>query len=190
MRLRESGLSVPTAINGDEVQRLTGPVDDDFALFLERDSATAREFLEAVAAATRLVVGTFEEYGVAINLSEGKAECVVSLRGTGSRMLWRELCVDHKSVLSIQCDGGTIDLRIVPTYRHLDGVVENKGDWAPEFRAKAASKWSEIKPQIRAVLREVRMPLARRYSIVKSLYLSRLSSTMPAPGHAPQRENY
>ena len=129
-RLRNSGLSVHKARNGDEVQHSTG-----------------------------LVEIPTSEYGVAINLSEGKTECIVSLCGNGSRML------------NIQCDGGTVDLRIAPTYRRLGGVVANRGDWAPEFRAGAASMWSEITPQIRAVLRDIRAPLARRYSIVESLYL-------------------
>ena len=112
----------------------------------------ASDVVEKVHSATCIVANFFHRYDMVLNFCKGKTECIVKLRGLGSRSVKKRLayCLDPDGVrVSVVPDVGVfgdVRLRIVDSYKHLGSHVSADGNCVPEASHRAASAMSAFVP--------------------------------------------
>ena len=131
------------------------------------------KLLHMVKAMVPIMVDIYAAHGMKLNVSQGKSEAILALRGKGSKALKAKLA--ETSVISIKTAAlGNVDLRIVDRYKHLGGVVTAGSTMLPEVLARSDSSTTAFLPLANKVFSARWLPSQTRTSLAKSLIYSRL----------------
>ena len=156
------------------VRQYMGPVwMDDLCLGL---TATTPQLLINKAGLTMaLLLETLEGYGMTPNLSKGKTELLVSLRGAGVRRCKQQLFGPQSSgTLPIVCESGVKHVSVVGQYQHLGGLLHHAGDHRLEMRKRVATANAAFNAHRRTIFQNRDIPMKKRIELFHTLILSKL----------------
>ena len=146
---------------------------DDLCLLLRFDSPQL--CVRGTSLAAGLLVDTCLRHGMEPNLGPGKTECIVQLRGQGSRALRRE--VHSRSPPSLPL-GSLLrereSIRVVPQYKHLGGLVFHAGGLLQEARSRVGQAWSSFRRHSKQVYANSGVCLGDKCQIFTSVVESTL----------------
>ena len=130
------------------------PIDvswmDDLALLISANSAP--ELLSAVSGAAAALLDECLRAMLHPNLDPGKTEALVSLTGKQSRTLRSQLFRSaESSIPAPSMLWPNARIRIVPTYKHLGGLLHWSGSLHPELRTRCAQAWQAFRKQRKLV---------------------------------------
>lgn len=110
------------------------------------------------------------------NLSAGKTELLLSLRGRGARQQRVQLFgPTAPRMLSIVGEYHTHHVRLVQQYTHLGGVLHHSGDLRSEIRRRLGVAHSASKQHRKLLFANQHFTLKRRVELFQSLVLSKLT---------------
>ena len=109
---------------------------DDMAFMLWHESAP--DLVTSLSVFTSMAVKHLAARGLQINLSAGKSEATMHLRGPHSVALRREIFGQPDPHVNFDCLGQPERLRVVVQYLHLGGLLHSKGKLGPELRRRVA----------------------------------------------------
>jgi hypothetical protein len=183
-RLAAAGLTVPVPMVAAVSMLEPPPPEAVKAVFSEvsyLDDAAfavqcpkAADVIAAVPQLVSCVVGTCREFGFELNFKEAKSEAIVSLTGPLSRSLRRQLFVHQKGLLECKCADRVVQLRVVPCYVHLGGVVHADGSLGPEFANRAAQANGAYMALSRKVFGRADVQVGTKLKAVRAFVESRL----------------
>ena len=130
---------------------------DDGAIPILAPACSILDRLSRVASVCKF---TYESFGLSINFAPGKTEAVIAFNGPGAQAVRCELFNDRCGCVS--CEGigaATFELRVVPKYRHLGGMISGSGDMSGEILPKIAI--------VRQTARSLRKPFLRDPKVPK-----------------------
>ena len=143
---------------------------DDLAVLLRFEDALEIERLLSQASAELL--DTLREYGMQASMGAGKTAALVLPRGPHAVKVRRRLFSGKDPALCILQEDGNVYLPLVPTYRHLGGMVDSRCNMLAELTARLSKAKSAFWRLAKKVLRNWRLPLSTRVSLFQSTVLS------------------
>ena len=193
MELNEAGLQTTVTWNGmrntdasygEESSSHTLNVvwADDLAILLHHEEP------EALVQQTEYVLQTyihrFASRGLLLNFDKGKTECLMLLRGKGSRTVSRKLFACPAPSLEVPIPGfGLTQVRLVHIYKHLGGILHASGHHLQELRVRVGAANSAFNQHRKAVYQNKALKLDRRMQLFQACTLSVLywnAATWPA----------
>eukprot|EP00435_Cladocopium_sp_Y103_P022853 s1557_g5.t1 len=147
---------------------------DDLAIPLA--SATAQGVINKLGVAIGLLLDQCMGFGMTPNLSAGKTELILALRGAGSRSLRRQYYGAHGGqVFPIIGEHGFFKIRMVSRYRHLGGVIHHGGDQRQEAQQRLAVAHQTFTQQRKLLYGNPSLSLASRSQLFDSIVCSALA---------------
>ena len=144
---------------------------DDIAVLLQNPDANT--LLEQAKYVMARYVERFAAHGLLLNFDKGKSECMLNLRGPGSRGLNRSLFQVERPHLVLDVDGyGAIPLRIVRQYKHLGNVLHASGHCMTEMRIRVGAANTAFNAHRKSIYQNTRLSLDRRVQIFQACVLS------------------
>ena len=144
---------------------------DDIAVLLQNPDANT--LLEQAKYVMARYVERFAAHGLLLNFDKGKSECVINLRGPGSRSLSRTLFQVDNPQLILEVDGyGDVPLRIVRPYKHLGNVLHASGHCMTEMRIRVGAANTAFNAHRKSIYQSTRLSLSRRVQVFQACVLS------------------
>ena len=180
--LQEQGLQFHLAWNGirgagagpgEEMttEALASIWADDMAFMLQ--SENPKDLIHNLTVTTALLHQKFASRGLILNMSAGKTEAVVHLRGPGSTALRRQYFSHTPAMLEVEAyDGQPLQLRMVQSYVHLGGTLHAKGRVGPELRRRLAIAKTAFNQHRASVYQQTQLPVAKRAQLFEACILS------------------
>eukprot|EP00435_Cladocopium_sp_Y103_P044071 s1250_g12.t1 len=138
-------------------------------------ATTPAALLSKVGSLTSVLLETLESFGMTPNLTKGKTELLVSLRGAGVRACKKQLFGPHTDgTLPIVCEQEVKRVTVVGQYLHLGGQLHHGGDHRQEMRRRVAIAHSAFTAHRRSIFHNMALPLTKRVELFKTLVLSKL----------------
>eukprot|EP00438_Fugacium_kawagutii_P032107 Skav212431 [mRNA] locus=scaffold1479:102244:107277:+ [translate_table: standard] len=178
------GLRPPDSVRP---QPMAGPTwMDDTCLMVSGDTASAT--VSRVAAAAGIFIDECRGFALTPNLSAGKTEIVLSVRGPGTKRVKKQFFADPQSqFLTVCCEDGTERIRLVGEYLHLGGIVHHQGKSAREARRRLSIAHGTYTQHRRLLFGNHQLPWQRRKELFEALILSRLCYGMESWSLQDQR---
>ena len=162
---------------------------DDLLLFLLAPDSSA--LLQTLRFGAASLLDACLQRALVPNLSRGKTEAMVHLCHKGSRQARRHLSGALNGELPLTCRlWPEATLRIVPTYRHLGGVLTHNGSLAQEIRFRSAQAWDAFRRRKQKLFGSPLVPVQDKSLLFDSLVATVLfygSGTWPAVTEGHQR---
>ena len=146
---------------------------DDLAICISGEGAQELERKAATAAGVLLEVCA--EHGVTPNLSRGKTEILLSLRGTGSRHCRRRYFSEQQGKQMEIVQHCTAKIAVVGSYIHLGGRVHHSGESKAEARRRIGIANEAFSTHRRQLFQNPKIAVHRRRELFNTLILSKLS---------------
>jgi len=144
---------------------------DDLALALQADTASG--LVERVQATGSFLLRWVKQFGMSPNLSRGKRETLLHLRGPGSRKIKLELFSPEDPTLDILInDEQAVQLRITHQYRHLGGQLHYVGNMVQEVKARCGMAKHAFADYRRKIFSNKNLSLKHRGQLLQSLIYS------------------
>lgn len=164
-----------TQIRASHPQEIySGPVwMDDLCVALQAPSAEG--VIHKAGVASSLLLDTLIEHAMSPNLSKGKTELLVSLRGRGVRRLKKEhFGPNSPGTLPVIGETQTFHITIVGEYTHLGGLLHHRSDHRKEMRRRVALAHQAFNANRRHIFQNPDVELSKRVQLFQSLVLCRL----------------
>ena len=147
---------------------------DDLAICVSRVDASELERKAANTAGVLLEVCA--EHGVTHNLTRGKTEILLSLRGKDSRRCRRRYFSEQNGKqMEIVHEHGTARIAVVGSYIHLGGRVHHSGESKAEARRRVSIANEAFGAHRRQLFQNPKIAVQRRQELFSTLILSKLS---------------
>jgi hypothetical protein len=146
-------------------------VDDDTYLFM---ASSADALCDIVRQAAAIVLQSYKEFKLPINLGPGKTVVLYELRGRGAVKHRHRISEQQSSFEHVVCGGAVIRIPVQETYRHLGGLLSTAAEPIGEAKARAQSTNTAVKPLLARVLGNPAFDIRHRWDIWNSLAVSRL----------------
>ena len=175
---------VPTQMRGPcLLQPLPDPVPeqpflgptwmDDLAICISGPDADELERKAALTAG--ILLETCMEHGVTPNLSRGKTEILLALRGRGSRRSRRAHFSEQQGQqMQIVHEHGVASVAVVGSYVHLGGKAHHSGENKVEARRRVSIANEAFNQHRRQLFQNPQIHLVRRRELFTTLVLSKL----------------
>ena len=152
----------------------SGPVwMDDLCVTMQ--AATADAVMAKAGVVTSLLLDTLHEHAMTPNLSRGKTELLLSLRGRGVRRLkTQHFGPSSSGTLPVIGEFQTFHIAVVGEYQHLGGIIHHEGDHRKEMRRRAAMAHQAFNIHRRNIFQNKNLALQKRVQLFQSLVLSKL----------------
>ena len=152
----------------------SGPVwMDDLCVAMQ--ASTAVGAITKAGVASSLLLDTLIEHAMSPNLSKGKTELLVSLRGRGVRRVKAEhFGPNSPGTLPVIGESQTFHITIVGEYAHLGGLLHHRSDHRKEMRRRVALAHQAFNTNRRHIFQNKDVELSKRVQLFESLVLSRL----------------
>ena len=176
--------TVPTQMRGPcLLQPLPDPVPeqpflgptwmDDLAICISGPDADELERKAALTAG--ILLETCMEHGVTPNLSRGKTEILLALRGRGSRRSRRAHFSEQQGQqMQIVHEHGVASVAVVGSYVHLGGKAHHSGENKVEARRRVSIANEAFNQHRRQLFQNPQIHLVRRRELFTTLVLSKL----------------
>ena len=170
-KMQDCVMEVPPSSNGASVDLFDVTWMDDLCIMCAFNRAD--RVLPALANIAGCLIDLCLERGMIPNLSENKTEALLCLRGRGARRVRSQyLSESSPSILVESQHWPTARLRLVPSYRHLGGIVHHKGGLDREIASRAALAWSPFQRHRRSIFCHSHVPLTHKVIMFKTLVCS------------------
>lgn len=152
----------------------SGPVwMDDLCVTMR--ASTADRVMHKAGVASSLLLDTLIEHAMSPNLSKGKTELLVSLRGRGVRRLKAaHFGPNSPGTLPIIGETQTFQVSVVGEYAHLGGLLHHRSDHRKEMRRRVALAHQAFNANRRHIFQNQDVTLGKRVQLFESLVLSKL----------------
>ena len=153
---------------------LLGPTwMDDLAICVSGEDAQALE--RKAATTTGVLLEVCAEHGVTPNLTRGKTEILLSLRGKGSRQKRRRYFSEQNGrQMEIIHEHGTAHIAVVGSYVHLGGRVHHSADSRAEARRRISIANEAFETHRRQLYQNPKIAVKRRQELFSTLILSKV----------------
>ena len=141
---------------------------DDFAILVDADSPGA--LLSMLQGAAEVLSSLAQDFGMAANLLPNKTEAIAVLRGRGLIAAQERLNFDAEKVGRLRLASG-IDLRVVPTYKHLGVTTGARDHIGTEIAARVSAATAARHALGRVLLGERRLGFSTWLMIAKTCVL-------------------
>jgi len=146
---------------------------DDLAICISGPTAIDLEREAALTAG--ILLETCMEHGVTPNLSRGKTELLLALRGKGSRNSRRaHFSERHGRQMQIVHEHGTDSIAVVGSYVHLGGKAHHSGENKVEARRRVSIANEAFNHHRRQLFQNSQISLQRRRELFDTLVMSKL----------------
>eukprot|EP00435_Cladocopium_sp_Y103_P050390 s595_g15.t1 len=150
---------------------------DDLAICIAADTASSLE--QKAAATTGILLEVCLAHGVTPNVSKGKTEILLSLRGLGSRAMRRKYFSQQQGqVMQILHEHGTQSVAVVGSYTHLGGKAHHSGECKVEARRRISIANEAFTQYRRQLFQNRHIAVDRRRELFSTLVLSKLTYGM------------
>ena len=107
----------------------------------------------------QIIAKVFRAHGLHLNFQRGKSECLLVVRGAGSKAVRKAVFVDaDSSISSIAIDGSSCSVGVVDRYTHVGSIVTVSNNMLPEARARARMRGESRSPSFLATSKETSPP--------------------------------
>ena len=111
--------------------------------------------------------------GLCPNLCKGKTEALLSVHAPGSRSVRRGfLNVPEPTVSAGAAAWPAQRLRVVPSYKHLGGMLHHRGFLSVEVRVRVGCAWSAYRARRKQIFAQRSVPLSDKRPLFVSLIVS------------------
>ena len=142
---------------------------DDVVFMLS--SASADGLFLDLGRAIDVIIGTFQTFGLEVNLKPGKTEIVMQLFGPHSRRLLRSLGAAGKRVFT---SAGGNAVNVVEQYKHLGSISHESGSTIPDAKSKARKCHNAYGPLSMNIFGNDKIYSSTRLVLADSLCFTRL----------------
>ena len=142
---------------------------DDIALLLDDDDPAA--LVEKVRLVFEMLIDIYRDYGLELNVSRGKSEVALALRGAGARDEWQSL-QKHEGKPVIEVHGKMLPCNSV--YKHLGSQVTANGSLKPDIKRRSQQAAAATKEMLSTILRTNGVSRRQKTNLVKSYIWSKL----------------
>ena len=140
---------------------------DDAALLGSHEDAD--KIVPQLQITAEVILNELTRLGMKPNMGKGKTEAILHVHGKGSRRVRQYVHHHCKSKLKLSLTAeGEEELRLVPTYVHLGGVITHDCNIKPEIRRKLAVANATLDNYKAKVLHNPKVSLAMRVHIFKA----------------------
>ena len=144
---------------------------DDLALMLK--ARKADDLVTVLRQGATSLIDACLERALVPNLAKGKTEAILSVRSAGSRAVRKNIFGDLAGSLPLACrlhPGAR--LRVVPTYRHLGGIIQHDGGLGREVRFRIAQAWDAFNRRKRKLFGSPLVPVADKQLLFETLIVT------------------
>ena len=146
---------------------------DDLAICIS--GSTAMELERKAALTAGILLETCMEHGVTPNLTRGKTEILLALRGRGSRNSRRAHFSERQGrQMQIVHEHGTDSIAVVGSYVHLGGKAHHSGENKVEARRRVSIANEAFNQHRRQLFQNSQINLQRRRELFDTLVMSKL----------------
>lgn len=140
------------------------------------DHEDANKIVPMLQTAAAIVVDELYRLGMTPNMSPGKTEAMLMVRGRHSKNAKRFVHCHLKGQVPIVCTSDQVaTIRVVPRYVHLGGVLTHDGRVAQEIKRRLAIAADNLAPYRTKVFRSKAIGLDKRLKIFRSTALPALT---------------
>ena len=140
------------------------------------DHEDANKIVPMLQTAAAIVVDELYRLGMTPNMSPGKTEAMLMVRGRHSKNVKRFVHCHLKGQVPIVCTSDQVaTIRVVPRYVHLGGVLTHDGRVAQEIKRRLAIAADNLAPYRTKVFRSKAIGLDKRLKIFRSTALPALT---------------
>lgn len=147
--------------------------------------------------AMQIIAKVFRSHGLHLDFKRAKTECLLIIRGAGSKAVKKAVFVDDDSSISfIALDGSRCSVGVVDRYTHVGSVVTSTRNMLPDVRARARMCGDARRPLARKVFRacdvsrEVKLDLASSLCVTRLLFNAVIWDPLCAPAAAALHAAY
>ena len=148
---------------------------DDLVFLLADPDAT--QLLKKVQRATFLVQRELASLGIELNMTAGKTEVLLQLRGPGSRALRRKIAFDQSGIVHVDPDKGLMTVNSTPRYRYLGSVLSHNGGCAADIRSRVGQTFVILKSLRKPVFANPDLEASLKSRALHTLILSKFLAT-------------
>ena len=146
---------------------------DDLCVCLRAPNAHQLE--RKVAVTVGLLIDKCRGYAMSPNLSKGKSEVMMSLRGPGSKAVKAKYFGGQSSgKMRILGEEQSYDIAVVGEYLHLGNIVHHSGQGGVEVRRRVAIGHQSLAQHRRLLYHNISIPLPRRIEIFDTLVMTKV----------------
>eukprot|EP00438_Fugacium_kawagutii_P006007 Skav200019 [mRNA] locus=scaffold2535:94180:96834:- [translate_table: standard] len=144
---------------------------DDLAFAFSH--ASADQMTDKFAIAAVIIIDELGSRGLQLNFGPGKTAALINLRGHGSVARRRALFHhQHATIKLATCTHGVVDLRVVPHYKHLGGILHSSGKMGPKLRTRVAVARAAFEKHRKSIYQQPRLSITQRFNIFRSCVLT------------------
>ena len=152
---------------------------DDLAIPL--CTANAEDLIPLMRALMAEIYTVFRAHGFELNMAVGKTSAVVTFRGPkGADMRKRYQLTEENVVRCDMPDGCTVQLHLVPKYKHLGTIYASNGQIDHELQQRIGQAKSAFQQLAKPLLCNRQLPLDLRVRLYKALVQSKMTYGMGA----------
>ena len=146
---------------------------DDLCICMTHENAHTLE--QHTAQVTAALIQFCHGLAMTPNLTKGKTEIMLSLRGNGSRALRKKYFqVGASQTMPILDEDRVHNIAIVGEYIHLGGLIHHSGNSVLEMKRRLAQAHQAFTSHGRNIFRNPDIPFAKRSELFETLVLTRL----------------
>ena len=133
--------------------------------------------LQKIRRATVLVHRELASLGIELNMSAGKTEVLLCLRGKGSRALRRSIAFDQSGFITLDPSGNLQPLHSTPKYRYLGSILSHNGGCIADIRHRTAQTFVVLKALRKPVFANPQLDASLKSRALHSIVLSKFMAT-------------
>ena len=140
------------------------------------DHPDANKIIPMLQTATEIMIEELHRMGMTPNMSKGKTEAMLMVKGRKSRQIRRYIHCHLQGQLPITVSGdATGHLRVVPRYTHLGGLLTHDGRVKQEIKRRLAIAADTLMPYRTKIFKNRNINLDKRIKIFRSTAMAALT---------------
>ena len=172
----QANAPVPQSKPFEQEFRFSSQAWVDDLIFLAADPCP-HAWLHKVQRTTAIVQSELAALGIELNMSAGKTEVLLQLRGKGSRGLKRCIAFDQSGFVNVDPIDGLQPLSTTPRYRYLGSILSHHGGCAPDIRYRTAQTFAVLKSLRRPVFANPKLAPVLKSRVLHAVVLSKFMAT-------------
>ena len=143
---------------------------DDIAVLLQFENALVIE--KQLPQATYTVVQALREHGLQVSLGKHKTAALVLPRNKGAVHVKRHLFREEEATIPVLLEDDTVQLPLVPAYKHLSGWINAKVNISMEIKHRQGKAKAAYGRAAHRAFRNAQIPLGTRLQIFNATVMA------------------
>lgn len=140
------------------------------------DHEDAQRIVPMLQTAATVMIDELYRMGMTPNMSKGKTEAMMMVRGRHSKTIRQYVHCHLKGQLPIECASDQVkSIRVVPRYTHLGGILTHDGRVAQEIKRRLAIATDTLAPYRTKIFRNRNIGMDKRMKIFRSTAMAALT---------------